>query len=442
MSATPRSLRRDLSLGLVAGIAVLWFVAIAAAAVLVRAQLDEVFDSALQEVAERILPIAVTEIINAPEDVASEARLIAPIGPHDEFLTYVVRDASGEILLYSHDVAREVFAEQPEAGFHDRADHRIYGLSAVSGSYMIEVAEPLAHRRKATMQVFLTLGVPLLILLPLSLGWIGWFTRRSLRPVALFSRRLRQRDVHDLSPVETDGLQSEFTPLGLSVNRLMERLSRALENERNFTSNAAHELRTPIAAALAQTQRLLREIDAGPAQDRARAVEAELKRLGHLSDRLLQLARAEGAGVLREKAGDLVPILDMVVQDFRREGTGERLEVSHPARLLSHMDPDAFAILARNLMENALVHGAAGAPVAVTLTADRLFRVANAGPVVPEERLAQLTRRFERGGAGASGTGLGLAIAEGIAAAAQSQLELRSPRPGAVDGFSAEIALP
>jgi len=438
----PRSLRRDLSVGLLLGIAGMWLAALIAAALLVRGQLDEVFDRALEELAQRILPIAIVEIINAPDDVNAEARMIAPVGAHDEMLTYVVRDAAGTILLYSHDVPEGLFDDAPAPGFHNRAGFRIFGLSAISGSYLIEVAAPLAHRREATGQALIALGLPLLVLLPLSLAWIGWFTRRSLRPVAQFSRQLRLRDATDLSPVAAPGLQAEFAPLADAVNRLMGRLSRALEAERTFTSSAAHELRTPIAAALAQTQRLLREIDAGPAHERATAVEAELKRLGRLSDRLLQLARAEGAGVLRERPGDLVPILGMVVEDFRREGRGGRLSLSLPERLMSPMDADAFAILARNLIENALVHGAGDEPVAVALGAEGLLSVSNGGAVVPPERLAGLTRRFERGDALAPGTGLGLAIAAGLAEAAHGRLTLLSPRPGRADGFVAQFQLP
>ena len=109
---------------------------------------------------------------------------------------------------------------------------------------------------------------------------------------------------------------------------------------------------------------------------------------------------------------------------------------------MSHMDADAFAILARNLVENALKHGLAEAPVTITLSADGMLSVANSGPVVAAETLARLKRPFERGATGAKGSGLGLAIAEAIASGSGARLELLSPIPGQSDGFEARFHLP
>ena len=109
---------------------------------------------------------------------------------------------------------------------------------------------------------------------------------------------------------------------------------------------------------------------------------------------------------------------------------------------MSDLDPDAFGILCRNLVENALRHGAETAPVEVTLTADGRLTVANDGPVVPPDALDRLTARFERAGASTDGSGLGLAIVAAIADRIGSQLVLESPRPGAASGFQASVRLP
>ncbi|MDR1968354.1 MAG: two-component sensor histidine kinase, partial [Burkholderiaceae bacterium] len=232
-------------------------------------------------------------------------------------------------------------------------------------------------------------------------------------------------------------LQVEFLPLRESINRLMQRMTRALEAERAFTSSAAHELRTPIAAALAQVQRLTRELKEEPQRQRAQALEVELKRLARLAEKLLQLARAEGAGVLRETQSDLVPILALTLEDFRHERAGGRLHADMPDSVLSRLDPDAFGILARNLIENALNYSPAGTPVEITLSAAGKFSVCNDSAVIPPDRFSLLKRRFERAGADGPGSGLGLAIAENIARAAKGRLELFSPAPGKADGFLA-----
>lgn len=256
--------------------------------------------------------------------------------------------------------------------------------------------------------------------------------------MAALSAEVAGRDASDLAPLTTAGLQAELMPIRDAVNRLMAHLARTLEAERNFTANAAHELRTPVAASLAQTQRLIAEAPDGPLRDRARAIEAELQRLARLGAKLLDLSRAEGGAVLAPAPRDLAPILDLVVADFTRAGA-PRLRLSLPAAAPSRLDPDAFAILARNLIENALTHGDPAQPVAVTLGADASLRVVNAGPVVPPDQLDRLTRRFERAGSRARGAGLGLAIAASIAEAAGARLVLSSPAPGRNDGFEAAL---
>jgi two-component system OmpR family sensor kinase len=153
----------------------------------------------------------------------------------------------------------------------------------------------------------------------------------------------------------------------------------------------------------------------------------------------MQLARAEGGRLRAERAMDIAPVLGMVVDELRA-GAG-RIEVRMPdGAILSDMDPDAFAILARNLIENALRHGASDEPVRVALTRDGVLRVTNGGPSVPPETLSRLSRRFERGRTAADGSGLGLAIADTIARGAGARLVLHSPAPGHTDGFEAILS--
>lgn len=431
----PRSLRRDLSLGVALGVAALWLAALLLAGAVLRHELNEVSDGVLQEASERILSIAVVELMNSDE--ASPARRISPLHADEDYLTYAVYDGAGRVLLYSHDIQHGVFSGAPRLGFWDRRGYRLHGTEAVSGAYRIAVAEPLEHRRGTLLRAVASLAWPMAALLPLSVFWVWWLTRDRLRPMTRLSDAIRHRNGTDLTPVGTEELQEEFLPLAESVNRLMRRMSRALEAERAFTASAAHEFRTPIAAALAQVQRLVRELEGEPQRQRARDLEAELKRLTRLAEKLLQLARAEGAGVLRKTKTDLAPILVLTLDDFRHEVAGRPLRVEMPDHAPSHIDPDAFAILARNLIENAVIHSPAGTPIDIVLAASGRLSVANDGDVVPPGGLARLTQRFERGKAAGPGSGLGLAIAETIARAANGSLELTSPIPGKPGGFLA-----
>jgi two-component system OmpR family sensor kinase len=435
------SLQRRLALGLGFGIAIMWLGATLVAGFTVRHELDEAFDSAIQETAQRVLPLAVVDIINREGPIATQR--IPLVRAHEEYLTYVVRDDAGNTLLRSHDADPAVFPPIAEQGFTETATHRLYTETAVQGTIVVTVAEPLAHRRQAVLQVLLALALPLLVLVPASVAGVWCWVRLSLRPVHGFRGEIETRGHGDLTPIGTGALPEEVSPIADAVNRLMERLRRALEAERSFAANSAHELRTPVAAALAQAQRLMAEASDPPVQDRARQIESSLRALARITEKLMQLAKAEGAGVLSETEHDLVPVISLVADEFRRADESSRLRLSLPdGPFLSKLDADAFAILIRNLIENAIRHGATSEPVTVSLSEQGVLSVANGGPAVPQDALARLTQPFERSKATSPGYGLGLAIAEAIATGAGTRLELRSPIPGADRGFEANVRLP
>jgi two-component system, OmpR family, sensor kinase len=432
------SLQKRLSLGLTLGVTVLWLVATVAAGLVVQGELNEAFDSALEETAQRILPLAVLEIVN--REASDKAQHIAVLQAHKEYLSYLVRDNNGKILMQSHDADPGVFNPLPVEGFTSTATHRLYGVSGLRETLFIEVAEPLQHRREAAMDASQALLLPLLGLIPLSLLGCWFLVRFSLRNVLAYRRAIETRGSGDLRPIAVADLPAEIAPLAAAVNHLLERLRSALEAERSFTANSAHELRTPLAATLAQVQRLRREAPAGPLQVRAEQIEGSLRGLARLCEKLMQLAKAEGGGLLASSPQDLALLSSYVVEELRRTA-GERLHLSLPDTdpVLANIDPDAFAILLRNLIENALKHGASDQPVAVSLSASGLLRISNAGPLVPAAVLAQLSGRFVRGNSQAEGSGLGLAIATTIARGVGARLSLASPAPEQADGFAVSV---
>lgn len=190
-------------------------------------------------------------------------------------------------------------------------------------------------------------------------------------------------------------------------------------------------------------QRLAAELTEDGARHRALTIAAALRRLARLSEKLLQLAKAEGGGLIAATPQSLAPILSLVVEEVDRDldldGRVE-LTIAADGGAVSDVDPDAFAILARNLIENAVKHGAAEEAVRVTLDAGRLV-VANRGAVVPAEQMQRLMRPFERGATAAEGTGLGLPIVAAICRGAGLTLDLASPVPGEPDGFAVTIGL-
>lgn len=434
---TRRSLQKTLSVGLTMGVTLLWLMGVTTSGLVAQHEMNEVFDSALQETAQRILPLAVTDILSRE---AGDTQKRAPaMEDHDEYLTYLVRDASGNILLHSHDTDLTAFGDRPRGGFYDTDTHRIYGASAVSNTLFIEVAEPLAHRREAALEAGIALLLPLLLLIPVSLAGVWWAVRFSLRRVVVFKTYLEARGAADLSPVTVDRLPEEFVPIAHSINQLLERLRRVLEAERSFTANSAHELRTPLATALAKVQRLKTELTEERSLQKANEIEQSLQGLSRLSQKLLELAKAEGGGVLSEAPYDLVPVLQTIIGDCERMAPGQ-LDIQVPdTQVNSLLNPDAFAILVRNLVENALKHGEDGAPVKVRLAADGTLTVTNHGDIIAPHDLALLRQRFARSKTQAQGAGIGLAIVDAIVEGAGIPLTLRSPGQGQQDGFEAEL---
>lgn len=436
------SLRRRLGLWLAASVAALWLAAATMAGLVLQHEIDEVFDSALQEVAQRVLPLAYSELLS--REAGDAPQHMAPIGPHREYISYVVRDGQGRVLLQSSDAELMAIPPGLAPGFRTTDRLRTYTEAAVRGTIVVTTAEELGHRAAAVRRAVVALIWPLVALVPIALAGVWLSVRLSLKPVLAFRQAIAARGRGNLTPVEADGLPEEMASVAASVNALMERLRGALEAERGFTANSAHELRTPIAAALAQAQRLLAELPEGATRQRARDVASALRRLSRLSEKLLQLAKAEGGGLLAEHPAPLGPVLRHVIAELDRQtDRGVDLVVAIPPDdgPMSDLDPDAFAILARNLIENALKHGAADTPVHVRLS-DNGFEVSNLGPVVPADRLAALPRPFERGPTQAEGSGLGLAIAAAVCRGAGLRLDLASPIPGTADGFQVTVRFP
>ncbi|WP_434622272.1 ATP-binding protein [Tabrizicola sp. M-4] len=438
MKAASIRLRSAVALSLI--VTAIWLATAVITGRLLSDELDEVFDSALQETGQRILQLAVVDVLNREEEGVT--RRITGLADHAEHFTYVVRDAAGRVLLTSHRADPSDFPVFATSGFHSDQGFRYYQEAAVRGTVVLTIAEPLSHRHEVGVEMAFALALPLLVMVPLSVVAIFYGLGFGLRPLEQLRDQLARRGAGALSPLQAEGLPSELRPVADTVNDLLARLETAFQAERGFASNAAHELRTPLAGALAQVQRLAQQSPDAETRRRAGEVEATLKRLTRLSERLMQLARAEGARLLVDRPSDLRDVLSLVVRDFGYGADAGRVLLRLPdAPVQSRLDPDALAILARNLIENALRHGDGGA-VSVQLQENGLLSVENDGPAIAAEDLAGLDRRFVRGSTAAEGSGLGLAIVQTIAGRIGSRLQLHSPIPGRQDGFRAALALP
>jgi two-component system sensor histidine kinase QseC len=270
--------------------------------------------------------------------------------------------------------------------------------------------------------------LPWVVTLPLLLALIGLSVRHALRPVRALARELESRGADDLRPVEAGMLPDDLQPMLLALNRLFQRIGSALENERRLTADAAHELRTPLAALRAQWESA--QVAPGDeARQRAlKQVGVGIERLSHLVAQLLALAGAESLqtssmtkdvvwpNVVGNALSDCLPLI---------EARGSEVEVHWPdddpaastAKPLPLLgDETLLTTLLRNLIDNALRYSPAGSHVHVYFEPGRIV-VEDEGRGMAPEQLARLGNRFHRAaGETESGSGLGISIVRRIAA--------------------------
>jgi signal transduction histidine kinase len=314
-------------------------------------------------------------------------------------------------------------------------------FSTAARGRVIQVAQPLAVRRRLAVQAALRGAAPLLALIPILAVAIGGSVRLSLQPVRRVAAEVKQRDADALEPLAASGLPAEVSPLVESINALLARLRSAFDTQRAFVSDAAHELRSPLTALKLQLQLLQRSSDPASRERAIGALAAGIERATRLVAQLLTLARTEPgaphgplaptdlAEAARQAVADVVPLAD---------GKSTRLALESQGDCTVEGDAAALRILVRNLVDNAVRYTPRGGRVEVSVAqkAEQVTLVVDdSGPGIPEAERQRVFDRFYRrsaqgetgpedAGTDDSGSGLGLAIVRGIAQRHGASIEL------------------
>ncbi len=419
------SLEQRIRRRLLVAFASLWVLSSAVALYVVEDETAEVLDSALQEVGQRLLVLPESALRDGEQDA-----LFMAIGTHEESVVYQVYGPAGTMDLHSHQAPATPLDPDTRDGFRDVRGWHVLTLNRSDGKRRIQVAETRKHRVQLFSRILFWLVGSLAFVLPLASVALAVILRQGFHALAPAHAELSGRSADDRRPLSTEGAPDELQPWLASVNGLIARVGSLVDMERIAAAETAHELRTPLAAARAQAQRLLDVTTEETARRHAEALVRQLDRLTRVATRLLQVARIESGATLRREPVDLVVVARLVVEEFPEAIGSERLRIEvsgHPAEVVG--DIDAIAVALRNLIENALKHGGKDAWVTV-LVEDGAIYVVDDGPGVPAEMLGKLVRPFERGITAAAGSGLGLAITNAIARQGGALLELRSPIVG------------
>ena len=419
-----------------------WMLCVLAVVWYVDREINHNFDNELVEVSHRMFDMALQEFGKLQHSgAAPDAPMIAPKQLFSEdAVMYQVVDIHEHVLLRSAEAPTDAFDVPLAPGFANNQTWRIYTVRHPTLGLYFQVADPLDERRAALNRTLFGLIIPLGAVLPLLALVLRKVARNELRVLQQLAGEIEKRSGSDLRPIPLPGLPRELRSVGDHVNSLLERLSHSLDVERALAANAAHELRTPLAAARLRLQTAL-EHDL-QRNDVQAALDA-LQMLSHRTEKLLQLSRAESAASLARARVDLVQLAGAVAQDFWNDPQiSERLALKVPddAAPIASGDVDALAIALRNLVENALRYGGSGR-VVIEVMAPCTLAVRDFGAGVSAEQLATLQQRHVRHSSDRAGYGLGLSIVGTIVEKHGARLELASPPPGAASGFEARIVL-
>ena len=385
-----------------------------------------------------------------PEQLAQRLRdreIALPPAVAEQFTgaTYFsLRDADGAPLLESPNlpadivhlpIPRDGFIEEQRAVGSRRESLRgsARGFSSVFGRDITPEIEDM--RRLGLLLATAGLGVWFLGLLG---GW--WLAGRAIQPVAAISRAASRIAEGNLSErIDLSGNHSELDQLARVLNRTFERLHASFERQRRFTADASHELRTPVSILIAETQRILKR-DRAPEEYRDAILTCgqTADRMRRLIDALLVLGRQEAAAEQAERDPcDLADILRETIAQLRPLAEERRVRIAADLKSTPlRADPAALAILAANLVRNAIQHQLPDTPdaeVRVSCAPDgdhARFAVADNGPGIAPDDLPHIFERFYRADKARTGdsghTGLGLAIAGVIAANHHGDIAVRS----------------
>lgn len=349
---------------------------------------------------------------------------------------------------------------------HQNLEYRVYVHRLRDGS-RIAVSQETRIRDQIARQSALYATLPLLLLVPVLLAVMLMLIRLMLRPLAELSRTVDARQEHDLKPLPKTDLPTELQPFVNAINGLLGRTGAAMESQRRFVADAAHELRSPLAALSLQAERLHAAPMSPEATERLETLQAGIRRSRHLLEQLLLLARAQNARwvqgqatataasapavvavlpVMRRVLEDLLPLAD---QKGLNLGISAAPGVTHDAevdeRIRVAADEMALYTLLRNLVDNAIRYTPAGGQIDLWVDqrgTEVVMAVQDDGPGIPIEERARVVDPFYRVlGTGESGSGLGLSIVDTLVGNLKGRLRLDDAE-GHAHGLRAEVTLP
>ena len=356
---------------------------------------------------------------------------------YEKSLRYQVWSRDGLLLLRSANAPQEVLTPNDGLSESTEVDGQTWKYYAVwdrHHDFRIVVSEDNDLRNRLVRNIALRVVSPLGLGLPVLLVLIWLSIRRGLWPLGRLAQEIESRKPDSLTPLDETQVPNEVRPLVGALNHLLERVGNSLEGERRFTANAAHELRTPLAAIKAQAYLVRTAEGEADRQDAVAQLQRGIERAIRLVGQMLTMARLDPQQALPEvEAIDLLDVAESVCAVLAPLALqrGQTLELhAEPGLAPLQGNADMVSMLISNLVDNAIRYTQSGGHILVNLSReDRsiCLRVEDDGPGIPPQLRERVFERFYRvANADQAGTGLGLAICQRIAALHGATIRLQS----------------
>ncbi|WP_368747476.1 quorum sensing histidine kinase QseC [Enterobacter cancerogenus] len=420
-----------------------WFAASLVAWQQTTHKLDKLFDTQQMLFAKRLLTMDLDEV-RAPERMRDMPKKVKHGRLDDDALAFAIFSADGDMILNDGENGRDIPYHYRRDGFDDgrlKDDNdawRFVWLTSPDGKYRVVVGQEAEYRQEMALDVVSSQLTPWLVALPVMLLLLIVMLSRELKPLKKLAQTLRSRSPDATDTLSTQGVPAEVRPLLDSLNHLFTRTQEMMSRERRFTSDAAHELRSPLAALKVQTDVAQLYLDDPQAQAKALAqMHAGIDRASRLVDQLLTLSRLDSLDNLDNiEPLALADLLQSAVMDIyhpaQQAGIDIRLNINAPQATRTGQQL-LLSLLVRNLLDNAIRYSPRGSVVDVTLNA-RSFSVRDNGPGIASDALARVGERFYRPpGQDETGSGLGLSIVKRIAALHGMRVSLANGAEGGLD---------
>jgi two-component system, OmpR family, sensor histidine kinase TctE len=325
---------------------------------------------------------------------------------------------------------------------------------------LVQVAETLDKRSQLATEIARGVMLSQFAILPLAVVLIWFALTRGLRPLDELQRRIRQRAIGDLSPIDESAAPEEVSPLVSAINDLLARLDRSIGVQKHFLADAAHQLKTPLAGLRMQAELAQREIEGGDAKAVKRSlhqIARSSQQAAHMVNQLLAIARAEDANEARRVTPfNLAAVATEVVHDFVPRALAKGLDLGFEGpgakdAAAPRVVGEAMLVreLIRNLVDNAVQYTPGGGTVTVRLLPDpygqvAVLQVEDNGPGIAEAERELVFQPFYRAlGSDVDGSGLGLAIVREIAERHGGTVSVEAANPRAVSpGTRFTVRLP